>query len=274
MTRITLPGALPGLLEASSPVREVAAPHRCGVYMGAGVVAWEQPSIIDCHAPLADLGLNLNRRAGAWRAATWIVGVSASDGRWRGFTPAEDELLEEVRWGELLEEEDLLDLRALALEVAHVVGYMRGGLVVAEAGPAAPAQVPAGDRVLPRLSGLRIRLLDLCRQVLEGAEGPAVAEQLVELQGLPGLSRELVYYLDELADLVADAQVTGEPTFRATLLAHAQGVAAGCVSASVASYLEARRQGVPWPVEVHDALTAGVSALHQHQRLVLGLERQ
>lgn len=125
-----LPAALPGLLEYGAPLRELAPPHRRGVYLGVGLVAWESPAWLDIHPQLGDLGLDLTERAGRWRAATWLIGTAASDARCRLFTPAESELLEQVRWGETLDADDISELRALVLTTAHTVGLMRAGRVL------------------------------------------------------------------------------------------------------------------------------------------------
>lgn len=125
-----LPATLPELLEYSAPVRTLAPPHRRGVYLGAGVVAWASPCCLDLQAHLADLGLDLSERAGTWRAATWLVGTAASDARCRTFTAPERELLEQIRWGETISAEDIAELRALVLTFAHVAGLMRAGRVL------------------------------------------------------------------------------------------------------------------------------------------------
>ena len=122
---VVIPCGTPGmvdLLEYACPVRALAAPYGRGLWLGPFGVLWaSNPSAVT----RADLGLDIGERAGAWRAAIWIIGAGASDVRWPGLNAAETELVEMAIWAETLSFEDQTELRDLALRLAAILATPR-----------------------------------------------------------------------------------------------------------------------------------------------------
>ena len=124
---VVIPCGTPGvvdLLEYACPVRALVAPYGRGLWLGPFGVLWAaNPSTVT----QADLGLDIGERAGAWRAAIWIIDAGASDARWPGLTAAETELVEMAIWAETLSVEHQAELRDLALRLAAILATPRAG---------------------------------------------------------------------------------------------------------------------------------------------------